>query len=92
MQVDYNICPNVLLEKEGFITVNEQDNIKDWQAYIQSCGISAQVFIKNKDSNVITKIEEMSAVFTKFRLCERYFELNNKLKNYMVLQVNSLMY
>lgn len=59
MQVDYNICPNVLLEKEGFITVDEQDNIKDWQVYIQSCGISAQVFIQNKDAKVITKVEEI---------------------------------
>lgn len=50
MQVDYNICPNVLLAREGIIRTDGAGNVKDWDAYIQSCGISAQVYIKKPEA------------------------------------------
>lgn len=48
MDIDYDICPNVLLAQEGLINLDSNGNVNDWQCYIQSCGISAQVFVKDK--------------------------------------------
>ena len=50
LQVDYNICPNVLLAREGIVRTDGAGNIREWDAYIQSCGISAQVYIKKQEA------------------------------------------
>ena len=53
LQVDYNICPNVLLAREGIVRTDGAGNIREWDAYIQSCGISAQVYIKKQEAEGI---------------------------------------
>lgn len=80
LQVDYNICPNVLLEREGLIQTDEMGNVKKWDAYIQSCGISAQVYIKNpKAEETVLKLMEnlkdmgyVRHIFTKGEAKEKF--------------------
>lgn len=46
------INPNVLLKEAGFIQVDENDAVVDWQAYCHSAALSTQVYLKepyNKD-------------------------------------------
>lgn len=50
LQVDYKICPNVLLEKAGLLEVDEHGAIRSWQAYVQSGGISAQLFVRDDET------------------------------------------
>lgn len=41
------ICPNVILARNGLITVGEDGNVADYKAMIKSTGASAQVFLKD---------------------------------------------
>ncbi|MBR3932969.1 MAG: alkaline phosphatase family protein [Clostridia bacterium] len=42
------VCPNVFLADKGYITLNANDEIESWKAYIASCGLSAQVYLADK--------------------------------------------
>lgn len=39
--------PNVKLVEEGLITLDGDGKVKDWSVYIQSCDLSAHVYLKN---------------------------------------------
>lgn len=47
LQVDYKISPNMLLERAGLLDVNEEGEVTSWRAYVQSSGISAQLFLED---------------------------------------------
>ena len=52
--------PNVKLVEEGLITLDSNGNVKDWQAYIQSCDLSAHVYLKNsEDSKLTDRVEKL---------------------------------
>jgi len=40
--------PNVEFLKEGFITLNADGTVRDWQVMMQSAGLSAQIFVKKE--------------------------------------------
>ncbi len=48
-----NIKPNVILAEHGLIEKNEDGTLKDWSAYVQSAGMSAQVFLKDPDDKAL---------------------------------------
>ncbi len=48
LRVDYKLCPNVLLAKAGLISLDESGVVQDWRAYVQSCGISGQLFVRDE--------------------------------------------
>ncbi len=43
---------NVLLKENGFITVDENDNIVDWKAYCHSASMSAWIEVKDHDEQL----------------------------------------
>lgn len=45
-----NIELNVLLAEHGFIKLNQEGNIADWDAYCLSNGMSALIFLKDKEN------------------------------------------
>lgn len=50
LQVDFKLSPNVLLAKAGLLSLNNEGAITDWRAYVQSAGISAQLFLRDQDA------------------------------------------
>lgn len=58
--VEQEFRPNVLLSKKGFLTTDEQGNIKSWRAVAQGFGGSAAIFIKNpQDEAAIRDVEKV---------------------------------
>ena len=52
-----SVCPNVLLAKNGFITLDENGGLLDWKCFVASAGTSAQVYLKNpNDKELENKI------------------------------------
>lgn len=49
MNVCRNIKPNVLLRHGGFLKVNARGELENWQAYVQSQGGSAHVYLKDRE-------------------------------------------
>lgn len=49
MNISRNIRVNLLLKRGGFLEVNEKQELADWQAYAQSCGGSAHVYLRDKE-------------------------------------------
>ncbi|MEE8704674.1 MAG: alkaline phosphatase family protein [Olsenella sp.] len=47
LRVDYKLCPNVLLAQAGLIDLDARGVPAAWQAYVQSGGISAQLFARD---------------------------------------------
>lgn len=41
------VCPNVYLADAGYIKADEDGMLLSWDAYIQSCGLSAHVYLSN---------------------------------------------
>ena len=41
------VCPNVYLADAGYIKADEDGKLLSWDAYIQSCGLSAHVYLSN---------------------------------------------
>ena len=80
LQVDYNICPNVLLKQEGLLETDEQGTVRSWDAYVQSAGISAQLFVKHEKDlgtveDILKRLAEMGFVreiFTREQVKELY--------------------
>ncbi len=50
VDIDMSINPNKLLIENGLLTVDENGNMTDWEAYIQSSAISAHVYLKDKNN------------------------------------------
>jgi predicted AlkP superfamily pyrophosphatase or phosphodiesterase len=48
MPIKKNICINHLFREKGLLQVNSAGEIVEYDAYAQSCGISAQIYIKDK--------------------------------------------
>ncbi|MGX9758471.1 alkaline phosphatase family protein [Clostridioides difficile] len=59
LRVDKVVNPNVLLKSHGFITV-ENGEVKNFDAYVNSSGISAQIIVNNSNrlEELITLLEE----------------------------------
>lgn len=49
MNISRNIKVNLLLKRAGFLEVNEKQELRSWQAYAQSCGGSAHIYLKDKE-------------------------------------------
>ncbi|NLW74342.1 MAG: alkaline phosphatase family protein [Clostridiales bacterium] len=49
LDVVRSIKPNVVFADHGLIEVNEDGTLRDWKAYVQSAGLSAQVHLKDPD-------------------------------------------
>lgn len=47
------ICPNVLLAQAGFIQVGENNELADWDAFVQSAGLSAHVMLKDPSNETM---------------------------------------
>lgn len=61
-KVEHEFRPNVLLAKKGFLTTDEQGNIKSWRAIAQSFGGSAAIFLKNpQDESTARELEKLFA-------------------------------
>ncbi len=61
-KVEHEFRPNVLLAKKGFLTTDNQGNIKSWRAVVQSFGGSAAIFLKNpKDESTASELEKLFA-------------------------------
>lgn len=43
------VCPNVYLADAGYIKADEDGKLLSWDAYIQSCGLSAHVYLADPD-------------------------------------------
>lgn len=48
MNIERGINLNVLLVDKGFIRLNEDGSIREWDAFVKSTGMSAQVYVQNK--------------------------------------------
>jgi len=59
-------CPNVMLAREGLITVAEDGSVKDYRVMIKSSGASAQVFLRDPSDREAA--EKTYAVLQ--RMCE----------------------
>lgn len=54
------VCPNVYLADAGYIKVDECGRLVSWDAYIQSCGLSAQVYLSNpNDKKLYDEVYEL---------------------------------
>lgn len=49
LDIDMSINPNKLLIENGLLSLDENGDIVDWKAYIQSSAISAHVYLKDKN-------------------------------------------
>ena len=49
INITRTISPNVYLRDAGYIKVDENGKVSDWQAYTNSTGASAHVYLKNPD-------------------------------------------
>lgn len=59
------VMPNVKLVEEGLITLDSEGNVKNWDAYIQSCDLSAHVYLKNpSDTAVRSRVEKLLTEWT----------------------------
>lgn len=59
-KVEHEFRPNVLLAKKGFLTTDNQGNIKSWRAVVQSFDGSAAIFLKNpKDESTASELEKL---------------------------------
>lgn len=47
VDIDMSVNANKLLIENGLLTVDEEGNMTDWQAYVQSSAISAHVYLKD---------------------------------------------
>lgn len=68
--------PNILLVKEGLIELDSQGQVKDYQCYIHSAGLSAHVVLKDpKDAKVRRQVEELLSGWVKREEygCEQVF-------------------
>ena len=47
LRIDYKLSPNVLLAKAGLLDVDENGRVSGWRAYMQSSGVSGQLFVRD---------------------------------------------
>lgn len=66
MEIKRTICLNVILYENGFIRSENGKATPEWDAYITSCGLSAEVFLKDPSDSVL-----YNKVFTLLKKLER---------------------
>jgi len=76
MDVTQTANPNVLLTKNGFVTLNEDGSVKDWRAWCRSTGMSATVHVKDPadEAAVLACLQGQAGieqVFTRAETSER---------------------
>ncbi len=49
LNINRAICPNVFLRDAGLIRVDENEELKNWDAFVCGTGMSAQVFLSRPD-------------------------------------------
>lgn len=64
--ITYKIAPNVLFEKEGWISLDSSGKIKKWQVYAHSGGGFAQIYFK--DANNIQLKEKVKKLLENLRM------------------------
>lgn len=82
LRVDYKLSPNVLLARAGLIEVDGAGHVTGWRAYLQSCGISGQLFVRDRDDLPAARealaplVREglISDVLTRAEVRDRYHE------------------
>ena len=82
VRIDYKLSPNVLLEQAGLIDVDGSGRLTGWRAYVQSCGVSGQLFVR--DASALSEAKRALAplvdgglitdVFTRDEVRERFHE------------------
>lgn len=55
VDIDMSVNANKLLIENGLLTVDEQGNMTDWQAYIQSSAVSAHVYLKDPTNHELAQ-------------------------------------
>lgn len=50
VRIDYKLSPNVLLAQAGLLEVNERGQVSSWRAYLQSSGVSGQLFVRDDEA------------------------------------------
>jgi predicted AlkP superfamily pyrophosphatase or phosphodiesterase len=53
LDIKRTIQPNVILRDHGLISVNEKEELVDWQAYSKSAALSAQIYLKNPNDKEV---------------------------------------
>jgi predicted AlkP superfamily pyrophosphatase or phosphodiesterase len=60
IDVEKKINLNTALKKEGLITIDQNDNVVDWKAWVDNCDGSAYINLKDKnDEETKTKLEAL---------------------------------
>ena len=54
VDIDMSVNANKLLIENGLLTVDEEGNMTDWQAYVQSSAVSAHVYLKDPTDQQLT--------------------------------------
>jgi len=49
LNINRRICPNVFLADKGYIKLDEEGKLLSYDAFIQSCGLSAEVYLSRPD-------------------------------------------
>lgn len=82
LRVDYKLSPNVLLNRAGLLEADERGRVTSWRAYVQSCGVSGQLFVRDEADvpaarrALLPLVEQglVTDVFTRQEVRERYHE------------------
>ncbi len=85
INISREVCVNVLLAEKGYLKVNENGELEDWEAYVTSCGASAHVYLSRPtDKKLYSEIYQLLSnmaedklygfgqVFTKDEVKEKY--------------------
>jgi predicted AlkP superfamily pyrophosphatase or phosphodiesterase len=71
---DYYICINSIFHKANLINTDKNNKITSWKAFCNSCGGSAQIFLRNKqDKSTLNKVYNI--------LNDIYMDSNSCIKN-----------
>ena len=82
VRIDYKLSPNVLLERAGLLEVDAKGRVTSWRAYVQSSGVSGQLFVKDDDAlrearevlEPLVGAGLLTDVFTREEVRERFHE------------------
>ena len=82
VRIDYKLSPNVLLARAGLLDVDEAGHVTGWRAYMQSAGVSGQLFVRDDAALAAARealrplVDEglVTDVFTRDEARERFHE------------------
>ena len=55
VDIDMSVNANKLLIENGLLTVDEEGNMTDWEAYVQSSAVSAHVYLKDPTNEALAE-------------------------------------